>query len=396
MVYNLQKLKNMKASYQENVNVQQVQDLAGQVHDQALSVQDIVGEAVKQLTSEEREKAERLALLDGLRITTQSEVEPEQYALSVDGVGFFAKSDLHGLKGKQKSGKSAVLKVCAAALLKGQQFRVKSELEEPVVLFLDTEQQAADVKLVIDEVKHMTGLADDYIDSHLRLYTLRRLSYDTLLSDTRLLIGECRPQVVFLDGVVDFIQSFNDEVLSRQLIKDLLMLCEEFGCAIVCVLHENKAADDENMRGHLGTVLSQKAGTVLQCRKGKGGIIGVTSPDARHGTMPAWNISFDRDGHLTDADARQREEQKAAREQKEAKKKAAKELELQTRLDLFSRVIELNGGSILRGELTMKMAEKMGRDRTTVGRYLKELIEAGKLFETNKVITTTSQTVLAL
>ena len=382
----------MKASYIENVNVQQTEGLTGQVHGQAQTVQGIVGEAVKQKTEQE----ERLELLQGFRVTTQTEVEPEAYTLSVDGVGFFARCDVHAVKGKQKSGKSAVLKVCAAALLRGQQFRVKSEEEEPVVLHIDTEQQAADVKLVIDEVKQMTGLDDAYIDQHLHLFTLRRRSYDTLLEDLRLLIESLHPQVVFLDGVVDFIQSFNDEVLSRQLIRDLQMICEEHGCAIVCVLHENKATDDENMRGHLGTVLSQKAGSVLQCKKLKGGIINVSCPDARHGTMPAWNISFDREGHLIDADAMHREEQKAAREQKAAKKKAAKELELQTRLDLFTRAIEFNGGSMLRGELTMKMAEKMGRDRTTVGRYLKELIEAGKLFENNKVITTSSQTMLAL
>jgi len=381
-----------KMNLTENVNVQQTEGLSGQVNSQVQAVQGIVGEAVNQKTEQE----ERLELLQGFRVTTQTEVEPEAYTLSVDGVGFFARCDVHAVKGKQKSGKSAVLKVCAAALLRGQQFRVKSEEEELVVLHIDTEQQAADVKLVIDEVKQMTGLDDAYIDQHLHLFTLRRRSYDTLLEDLRLLIESLHPQVVFLDGVVDFIQSFNDEVLSRQLIRDLQMICEEHGCAIVCVLHENKATDDENMRGHLGTVLSQKAGSVLQCKKLKGGIINVSCPDARHGTMPAWNISFDREGHLINADAMHREEQKAAREQKAAKKKAAKELELQTRLDLFTRAIEFNGGSMLRGELTMKMAEKMGRDRTTVGRYLKELIEAGKLFENNKVITTSSQTMLAL
>ena len=83
-------------------------------------------------------------------------------------------------------------------------------------------------------------------------------------------------------------------------------------------------------------------------------------------------------------------------EMKAAKKQAAKELTIQNRLDLALRFIAENGGSILRSELSTKMAKKMGRDRTTVGRYLKELIETGRLFETNKVITTSSQTMLAL
>ncbi len=382
----------MKASYTEIGNVQQTEGLTGQVNSQVQTVQGIVGEAVNQKTEQE----ERLELLLSFRIATQTEVKPEAYALSVDGVGFFALGDLHAVKGKQKSGKSAVLKVCVAALMAGHQFRVKSELEEPVVLHIDTEQQATDVQLVIKEVKHMTGLDDAYIDSHLHLFTLRRRSYDTLLDDTRLLIGHFHPQVVFLDGVVDFVESFNDEVLSRCLIHDLMMICEEYGCAVVCVLHENKASDDENMRGHLGTVLSQKAGSVLQCKKAKSNIIGVTCPEARHGTMPAWNIAFDDDGHLIDADAMRQQEKQADKEVKAAKKKAAKELELQTRLDIAMRFINERGGSMMRGELMKAMAERMGRDRTTVGRYLKELIETGKLFENNKVITTSSQTMLAL
>lgn len=380
----------------ENENVQQPEVLTGQVNNHALTVLDIVNEAVNRPTSEELAREERLALLESARIMTSTEVEQEVYSLTVDGVGIFALSDIHALKGKQKSGKSAVLKVCTSALMSGKQFRVKSELEEPVVLFLDSEQQAADVKLIIDEVKHMTQCEDDYIDSHLLLYSLRRMSYDTLLNDTRLLIEKHHPKVVFIDGLVDYVASFNDEVMSRQLIRDVLFLCEEHKCAIVNVLHENKATDDENMRGHLGTVLSQKAGTVLQCQKSKSGIINVTCPDARHGTMPRWTIRFDQDGHLIDADADHRQEVQAAKEIKAAARQAAKELALQNRFDLAMRFVRENGGSILHVDLVKKMAEIMGRDRTTVGRYLKELIKEGKLFETNKVITASFQTMLAL
>ena len=388
--FHIKKRKNMEIN--ETDNVQQTQGLAGQVSGQALAVQDIVGEAVNQKTEQE----EQLELLMGFRITTQTEVKPEAYALSVDGVGFFALGDLHGLKGKQKSGKSAVLKVCAAALLAGQQFRVKSELEVPVVLHIDTEQQAADVKLVVDEVKHMTGLDDAYIDSHLHLFALRRRSYDTLLMDTRMLIGHLRPQVVFLDGVVDFVESFNDEVISRRLIHDLLMICEEFGCAIVCVLHENKASDDENMRGHLGTVLSQKAGSVLQCKKAKSGIIGVTCPDARHGTMPAWNISFDADGHLIDADAMHQQEVQAKRMQHEAKRKEERDLIVRQRLDIALSFIQLANGSMLRNELTTKLEDKLKLSRPTVSKFLSQMLKDGKLFESNKCIMNSENIVLPL
>lgn len=386
----------MKASNIETGNVQQAECLTGQVNSQALTVADIVGEAVNQPTADEQAQEERLAILDATRITTSTEVEPEVYSLTVDGVGIFALSDIHGLKGKQKSGKSAVLKVCVAALLAGQQFRVKSEQEAPMVLFLDTEQQAADVKLVIDELKHMTKCTDDYIDRHLRLYSLRRMSYDTLLGDTRLLIEKFRPQVVFIDGLVDYISSFNDEVLSRQLIHNLLVLCEENHCAIVNVLHENKASDDENMRGHLGTVLAQKAGSVLQCRKSRTGIINVTCSDPRHGQMPAWNIGFDSEGHLMDADLIHQQEVRAAKEQRDAQRQAERDLIVKQRLDTALNIIRLYSGCIHRSELTSKLVERLGLSRPVISRFISQMLKDGKLFESNKTIMDSENMVLPL
>ena len=354
----------------------------------------IVDQAVAQPTSEEQVRAQQLAELTSLRLTTSTEVEEERYALSVDGVGFFALGDIHGLKGKQKTGKSAVLKVCAAALLSGQQFRVKSELMEPTVLFIDTEQKASDVKLIIDELKEMTQCTDEYIDQHLHLFPLCRKSYDSLLSDTRLLIEEIKPQVVFIDGLVDYVASFNDEVMSRELIHELLHICEEHGCAIVNVLHENKAADDQNMRGHLGTVLSQKAGSVLQCQKAKSGVISVSCPDARHGNMPTWSIRFNGEGHIIDADLQKQQEIQAERERKAAAKQEAMKLKQEQRLNTTLHLIAEKGGSILRNELTKMLETELDLSRPSVSKFITQMVVDGKLHENDKVITATPETAL--
>lgn len=379
----------------KNVEIVNVQPSAGQVNSQAMeTVQGIVGEAVNQPALVEQDRKEHLRLLQAMRISTQTEIEPEAYSLSVDGVGIFALGDVHAIKGKQKSGKSGLLKVCAASLLRGQMFRVKSELKEPQVLFIDTEQQSADVKLVISEVKHLTGLEDDDIDQHLHLYTLRRRSYDTLLDDTRLLIDTLRPQVVFIDGLVDYVASFNDEVLSRQLIHELLKLCEEYHCAIVNVLHENKALDDANMRGHLGTVLAQKSGTVLQCQKTKTGIINITCPDARHGQMPAWNIGFGSDGHILDADLMQQQQVQAAKKQKAEQRQAERDLILQGRLEKALDVIREHSGSMLRSELTVTLTQRLKLSRPVVSKFITQMVKEGKLIESDKSIMNPSDTVL--
>lgn len=373
------------------VNAQARQQSTGQVLN-LKAVDEIVGAAAQMTTAEEQSRQERLALLRGLRITSQTVVEPEQYALSVDGVGFFAMDDIHGLKSKQKAGKTTVFKVCTSALMGGSQFRVKSELTEPTVLWMDTEQKPADVRAIIDDVIRLSGKDAEYIDEHLKLYQLRKMNYETLISDTRLLIEDSHPQVVLIDGVVEFVASFNDEQTSRKLIKDLMMLAEEFHCAIVCVLHENKAADDQNMRGHLGTVLSQKAGTVLQCQKDAAGVITVSCPDSRHGQMPEWSIRFDGNGQIIDADLERFQKQQAIREEKAAKRKAEQEKMLQQRLDIAQRIITERGGSIPRNELTKKLEEQTKLDRSTVSRFISKMVKDGKLFEANKTITLTAQT----
>lgn len=336
------------------------------------TAQTIIAQTLNQPTDEELKREERRQLLQALRIKSDTLVEPEQYTLSVDGVGFFALKDIHALKGKQKSGKSAALKWFAAAMMGGRQGRVESLLKEPCVLFLDTEQQAADVRLVLDEVKRMSEVSDDYLDAHLHLYTLRRLSYETLVSDTREIIGMVRPQVVIIDGLVDYVDSFNDEVASRQLVHELLLMCDEFECAIVNVLHENKALEDQNMRGHLGTVLAQKAGTVLQCQK-RDDIITVTTSDARHGAMPQWSVTFDANGHLQPADEllqmRQREaQQKSLSQQKNFYAERHKQ-----RRELALAILQEHGGRMKRADLTKAMRKVGNISSSTASRCLTSL-----------------------
>ncbi|MBO4673790.1 MAG: hypothetical protein J5616_05525 [Bacteroidaceae bacterium] len=360
----------MKASFEESRNVQQTVGLTGQVNNQVQTVDTIVSEAVNQPSAEEQAKAERMELLWGLRIKSDTMVELEQYVLSVDGVGFFAQDDVHGLKSKQKAGKTSVLKVCSAALMSEQVMRVKSEMDSPVVLWLDTEQKPADVKAIVDDVKLLSGVSDDYLDEHFFLFPLRKMNYETLLGDTRMLIERVHPQVVLVDGVVDYVASFNDEVLSRQLIHELMMLAQEHHCAIVCVLHENKASDDENMRGHLGTVLAQKAGTVLQCHKSKQGIISVSCPDSRHGAMPEWSICYDAEGRLHDADEQHRLEVERERMSKKERQQLEKEQREKDRVDMMLTAVRESGGCISRKELTERLMDLFGVKRPTVATFI--------------------------
>ncbi|MBQ8463250.1 MAG: AAA family ATPase [Prevotella sp.] len=379
----------------ENVQPQNAGQVDNQVAQQAVC--GIVDKAVAQPTAEEQAKEQLRQVLRETRIRTYTDVPAEKYTLAVTGTDgdvteFFVRGDIHAVKAKAKAGKTTALKVMLATLLKGEMFRLQSLIEKPRILYFDTEQSRTDTKHILDDVVKMTGLGSDVIDSQVSLHSLRRVDQDQLLPLLRQAIEDKKPDVVFIDGIVEFVASFNDEVESKGLIKDLLLLAQDNDCAIVCVLHTNKSDDDHNMRGHLGSFLTQKAATVLECKKEKGSsVITVACTEARHKEPAEWSITFAPDGTIVSADEQRlqiRLKQEAEKKQKqEAAKEAKREQKLQENMRVAQSIIHKAGDSISRSELNSLWVKQTGLDRSTISRHIKALIEAGKLVENNKIIT---------
>ena len=319
-----------------------------------------------------------LKLWDELRITTKTEVPELEPIIKVSykdeekddhkeiEVGIFTKRDIHGVKAKQKQGKTTVLKVLLAVLLLGKMFRLTSCLKNPKIFWLDTEQQPTDVKQILTDIGKMTGLPDSEIDEHVHLYQLRTRTYKTLLRELTVNIKTYRPDVVFIDGVVEFVQSFNDEIMSHDLIKEQKNLAADCNCAIINVLHENKSDDDENMRGHLGSMLSQAASTVIQCVKSKTGIITAKNSEARHAPMPEWSVRYDDDGCIIDADEQAQIEKLKKSMDKKKLQEAEKTKRERKRIEAAVQIVRNNDGSISRGELKKKLMAKLNLGNSTI------------------------------
>lgn len=319
-----------------------------------------------------------LKLWDELRITTKTEVPELEPIIKVSykdeekddhkeiEVGIFTKRDIHGVKAKQKQGKTTVLKVLLAVLLLGKMFRLTSCLKNPKIFWLDTEQQPTDVKQILTDISKMTGLPDSEIDEHVHLYQLRTRTYKTLLRELTVNIKTYRPDVVFIDGVVEFVQSFNDEIMSHDLIKEQKNLAADCNCAIINVLHENKSDDDENMRGHLGSMLSQAASTVIQCVKSKTGIITAKNSEARHAPMPEWSVRYDDDGCIIDADEQSQIEKLKKSMDKKKLQEAEKTKRERKRIEAAVQIVRNNDGSISRGELKKKLMAKLNLGNSTI------------------------------
>ena len=381
-------LSSINSSETQDQNLQASQQpVAGIVDNQAQTVDVIVSEAVAQPSAEEQKKEQLRQVLRQTRITTDTDVPPEEYSLKVDEKGIFALRDIHAIKAKQKAGKTTALKVFMAALLMGEMFRIKSLLEKPNIVFFDTEQSRTDTKRIILDVAQMTGLSSDVINSRVSLHSLRRIDQEQLLPLLEVALEDKNPQIVMLDGIVEFVASFNDETESKQLIKDLLKLSEEHNCAIICVLHTNKADEDHNMRGHLGTMMAQKSATVLECVKERGSsVITVKCSEARHEEMPEWSIAFDAEGHIVDANEQRRQLLEQRKAEQLLRRQEALDKEKKERLEKCMRILTEKGGMVSRKQLTEILIKVYDRKRPTVSTYISEWLNNGSLVEVNGMI----------
>ena len=80
-------------------------------------------------------------------------------------------------------------------------------------------------------------------------------------------IAYLQPDLVVLDGVRDLIADINDGVEAQRITEQLMTLAQQHHCCIVCVLHQNKSDSDRNLRGWIGTELTNKVFEVYSCEK---------------------------------------------------------------------------------------------------------------------------------
>lgn len=350
----------------------------------------IINEAAALPTEQEKEREEMLMELNKHLISVEDEYPPEVCLLIVDGVPFFAKGDVSAIKAKQKQGKTNAISIMVAAILCGKWGQLKCALKNARVMVIDTEQKPADTQLVYNRTLALAGLPKKDIFDRFRTFNFRALSREDKIKALKLAIMDFKPDIVFIDGIVDLMGNFNEVDDSKQIIEELMRLSTKevsgIDIAIVCVLHTNKATDDHNMRGHVGTMLAQKSGTVLEVHKSNG-IITVSNSDSRHKEVPDWSFRFDDNGNIIDAsqerlDIQAEIRRKRADEQLEQAEKVKRE-----RLEVLAKIVNEAKGCIKRSDLKQALISALKKSNATIKNYMRAWIDEGVIVEdTNGII----------
>ena len=263
-------------------------------------------ESSAKLIAEELAKAgtdpELIGKLKKDRITIDKELPEMEFLLKLFDVPICPRGELVAFTGKAKSGKTFVMSMLMAAGSAAEALAFRRTTFEPLqVLWIDTEQSDQStqdilrnrlIPMVISSPPKLGGArgglkertdslvqttppagtppnsgGERFPESMYDIFNVRTESWQERLPLLLAAIDMCRPDLVILDGVRDLVDDINNGQLAHDVTERLMRVAQQARCCIVCVIHQNKAAEDRTLRGSIGTELTNKAFEVYECEK---------------------------------------------------------------------------------------------------------------------------------
>ena len=230
------------------------------------------------------------------RVTPETELPPLEFLFRMNGNECFPLAELVANTGKAKSGKTLFLSIVMACCLKKNVLGLERIGDKPIrVLWYDTEQSAQSTQQIL--VKRILPLAHtettettesncnlntnltnpnnksvssvqsvvEKLNDQFFVFNVRGIGWEKRRELLSVAISEFQPDLVIVDGVKDLITDINDGTQATMVVEDQMGLAQTYNCCIVDVLHQNKGAEDRNMRGWIGTELTNKAFEVWSC-----------------------------------------------------------------------------------------------------------------------------------
>ena len=212
---------------------------------------------------------------------------PPRYTLQRGDVKFANVGDLHIISGKPGNGKTGLMTMLMAAILCGEygktKYALKAERPEPIVLYVDTEQGKDDTIALKNRVCVMAGL--DYKVAHNNFIVLRLRDTESEIDRWRKILKAIymvKPTDIFLDGMLDLVKDYNDQVECQPIIRKSMMLATHYDTSLWMVLHENPMVS--KLVGTLGSIAQRKVAEIFSVVKIKQGDL---KPNEVNPSMPA-------------------------------------------------------------------------------------------------------------
>ena len=189
------------------------------------------------------------------------------------GIPFANVGELHIITGKPGNGKTGLMSQLMAAILCGKFGNTEYVLEErpnPIVLYIDTEQGKDDTIAVKNRVCSLAGL--DYTKPQEQFVILRLRDTEDAKDRWRKILKAIyivKPTDIFLDGLLDIVKDYNDQVECQPIVRECMMAATHYDASLWSVLHENPMVD--KLVGTLGSIAQRKVAEIFTVKKIKQG-----------------------------------------------------------------------------------------------------------------------------
>ena len=196
--------------------------------------------------------------------------QPPRYTLQRGEAKFANVGDLHIISGKPGNGKTGLMTMLMATILCGKyggmEYALKDERPNPKVLYVDTEQGKDDTIAIKNRVCVMAGL--DYKQAHDNFVVLRLRDTESETDRWKKILKAIylvRPTDIFLDGMLDLVRDYNDQVECQPIIRKSMMLATHYDASLWMVLHENPMVS--KLVGTLGSIAQRKVAEIFSVIK---------------------------------------------------------------------------------------------------------------------------------
>jgi len=193
--------------------------------------------------------------------------EKEQKVLQIGGKVIGTLGNICVFSGLPKAGKSTFLNACiAGAFVPYSIFEMAMFLPvgRKAVCYIDTESSEYDFYRSIGRMKTLISFSD--MPDYFLAYRMRDLNPKEIQAYIEYII-QLRPDcgVLVIDGLLDLLMNYNDEVESRMLINWLKKITSQANILLIGVVHTGKK--DGMTLGHFGSMIDRYCQSVLTVEK---------------------------------------------------------------------------------------------------------------------------------
>lgn len=172
--------------------------------------------------------------------------------------------------GKAKSRKTFNVISLVAAALSGKQilqYKVKVPANRPLILYCDTEQSKFHCHRLLSRVYKLIDYPTTEVHENLKFISLREYPTKERINIIEYALSKYSGRIclVIIDEIRDLVFDINNATEATEITGKLMKWSQELNIHIHTVLYLNKG--DDNTRGHLGTELNNKAGSILVVTK---------------------------------------------------------------------------------------------------------------------------------